>query len=633
MPTAAAPHSQSTISSHGTYGKHETYRRNERDGNYRSHRSYASHKSHPLLPPTLLLLLLLPFTALAATLTATLDRDLIGANQAATLTVTLEGANDRAVPRIPEVPGLRLTRTGSGMRLELRNGRQMVFNETTYQVAPTRTGEFTLGPFTAIVGNTTLTTDPLRLRVVPANDPALAQSEAAEVPAFLTLNVPPRPVYVGESIVTETHLYVAAPYAAGGRVVQAPQVHADGSLVGPVQDGGQDSNVRTNNRPHTRVRFLQSLTPARAGQLTLQSTQCLVDVQIRSRRPLNGFFDDTLFGFSETRRLSLASDPYPLLVLDLPSTNVPSHFLGAVGDFEISWTASPTQVAAGQPVTVRVEIRGTGNFDAVLLPDQPQWDGFRAYPAQASFQPADALGLSGVKRFEQVVSPEHADLQSLPPLVFSYFSPTTHSYHTLRTPPIPLQVTPSAHTPTLPALAANSDANSTPPPTAPALQPHLGSALPLHSPPSTPAPWILLAAALPWSLWFGLRLSRFCRHYRRHDPQTQWRHQIRREITRCQRQLAQFESTADPAPFHTTLFRLLQHAVALQTNQAPASVTEGSLDDPIALQRFDPAVLATLHRLFQACNQARYAGQEVTSDLRPSLHRDAVDLLRSLRPD
>jgi hypothetical protein len=519
------------------------------------------------------------------------------------------------------------------MRLELRNGRQMVFNETTYQVAPTRTGEFTLGPFTATVGNTTLTSEPLRLRVVPANDPALSQSDPADVPAFLALNVPPRPVYVGETIVTETHLYVAAPYAAGGRVVQAPQIQADGCLVGPVQDGGQDSNVRTNNRPHTRVRFLQSLTPARAGQLTLQSTQCLIDVQVRSRRPLSGFFDDTLFGFSETRRLSLASEPLTLRVLDLPTTNVPTHFQGAVGDFELTWTASPTQVAAGQPVTVRAEIRGTGNFDAVRLSDQPQWDGFRAYPAQATFEPADALGLSGVKRFEQVVSPEHADLQALPPLVFSYFSPTTRSFHTLRTAPIPLQVTPSAHTPTLPALAANPDAPATNAPTAPALQPHLGTALPLNSPPSTPPFWTLLAAALPWSLWFGLRFSRFCRQYRRRDPQSQWRRQVRQELNRCQRQLGHLESTPDPAPFHTTLFRLLQHAVALQTNQAPTSVTEGSLDEPVALQRFDPDTLATLHRLFQACNQARYAGQDANSDHRTTLHRDAVNLIRSLRTD
>ncbi len=48
------------------------------------------------------------------------------------------------------------------------------------------------------------------------------------------------------------------------------------------------------------------------------------------------------------------SQPGPVKILSLPTEARPASFAGAVGKFEITAEATPTQVAAGDPVTLKV---------------------------------------------------------------------------------------------------------------------------------------------------------------------------------------------------------------------------------------------------------------------------------------
>ena len=72
----------------------------------------------------------------------------------------------------------------------------------------------------------------------------------------------------------------------------------------------------------------------------------------------------------QERRVALAAEPETLTVLPLPKENVPANFNGAVGSFSMTLSAGPTNVAAGDPVTVKVQISGRGAFDSLALPEQ-----------------------------------------------------------------------------------------------------------------------------------------------------------------------------------------------------------------------------------------------------------------------
>lgn len=562
--------------------------------------------------------------ARAASLTATLDREVLGLGDSAMLKVVIEGGGGNESPRIPAVSGLRFTPSGRATRFEMVNRRQRVFVELSYLVTATRVGRYSIGPITASVGGQTLQADVLDLNVVAAGDPAANAGDGLDQAAFLELQVPERDVYVGEAWVAEVWLY-----ALGGRLLQAPQLQADGFLLGKLQDGGQEPNIRTNNRLYMRARFLQPLTAARAGELPVQAANCILEIPVSRRTGLSDLFDDTFFGLRENRRFSLSSPARSVRVRPLPSEGVPEAFLGAVGDFEVTLTASPTNLAAGDPITVRVEVRGRGNFDAVHLPDQPGWRGFRVYPPTANFVPQDSLGLTGTKRFEQVISPEAAGLGEIPPLVFSYFSPAAGGYRTVRTPPIPIRVEPGAGTPALGAASTGVEATGSAVPELPPLRPHLGT-WPVVTTAWAARPWFLGLAAVPWLVWLGAWVATRCRDRAGADVEGRRRRHLERRIETGLAILRRQVEETDTEAFFAGLFRLLQDMVGARVGLPAAAITEGDVEGLLAARGVDREVIEGLHRLFQACNQARYARTGGRVDLE-SLRAEAERLRALLR--
>lgn len=581
-----------------------------------------------LLGASLLALGLSVFPTRAATLTATLDRDVIALGDTATLKVSIEGGNGQEAPRIPEVAGLQITAAGSGRSFTFENGRQTFTIENSYAVTARRIGEFRIGPVTVVAGGKTLSDGPLTLKVVKADDPSLAQKDALSRAAFLGLDTSKREVWVGEPLMVETRLY-----AIGGRLQQAPQLQADGFTLGKQLDPAQEGNFRTNNMIYSRIRFAQSVIPARAGDLAIQASDCIIDIPVSRRGGGGGgFFEDAFFNLRENRRFTLACEPVPVKVRPLPTAGVPPGFNGAIGDFDIALTASPTNLQAGDPVTLRIEISGRGNFDSVQLADSPQWSGFRVYPATGTFQTEDPLGLAGVKKFEQVVTPESASITEIPALTFSCFSPRTGSYQTLRTRPVPLRVAPGAATPTIPVPAGTTVASTTTnaTPTLPPLKPHLGPIVAVASP-VVFQPWFLGLAALPAILWSGFLAWERERRRRGADPEARRRADLERRVAEGLRALGELAGKPAAEPFFAALFRVLQEMVALPLGQPPASITEGVLDTDLPRRGVAPETIAALHRLFQACNQARYTRGGSPAD-REELRAAAAAAWAALNP-
>ena len=99
--------------------------------------------------------------------------------------------------------------------------------------------------------------------------------------------------------------------------------------------------------------------------------------------------------------IKVASPPVELTVSTLPAEGRPPDFSGAVGTFKIASDLSSTAAAAGDPLTLRLHVTGSGNFDRVdstMLEHVEQW---KTYPPKSTFKSSDALGYKGEKTFEQ----------------------------------------------------------------------------------------------------------------------------------------------------------------------------------------------------------------------------------------
>ncbi len=445
----------------------------------------------------------------------------------------------------------------------------------------------------------------------------------------MRLQLPDRPVYVGETFVAEIHLY-----ALGGNLKQVPQLQADGFTLGKVVDGGQEGNIRTNNRIYSRARFLQPITAARSGKLQVQASNCILDVQLASRRGggASDFFEEAFFGLRETKRLTLASAPGTIEVLPLPRTGVPVGFSGAVGEFEIQLSATPTNARAGDPITLRIDLAGKGNFDSVQWTEPPEWKEFRVYPPNATFATEDQLGIEGTKKFEQVVTPESPSITALPAASFSFFSPATRAYRTIRTAAVPLMVAPGAAAPAIPSptgAGATAAPTQAPPELAP-LRHHLGAWTATRA--TEPSHGLLLAlTGLPWIGWLGWRASVQVRRHFGADAVTLRRRALASSIRKGLDSLAGTAQAGDSDAFFTQLFRILQESVALRADLPPAAITEGDLESVLKPHGVGDATLQSLHHLFQRCNDARYAPVRTPADLE-SVRQETARVVRELTP-
>ena len=113
-----------------------------------------------------------------------------------------------------------------------------------------------------------------------------------------------------------------------------------------------------------------------------------------------------------------------------------------MGQFDFTAEATPVQAAAGDPVTLKMKVTGSGNFDRVSAPEMGKSEVWKSYKPSAKLEPQDSAGYSGIKTFEQALVAERSGKLEIPALAFSFFNPETKQYVTKTSSPIGVEVAP-----------------------------------------------------------------------------------------------------------------------------------------------------------------------------------------------
>jgi hypothetical protein len=106
-----------------------------------------------------------------------------------------------------------------------------------------------------------------------------------------------------------------------------------------------------------------------------------------------------------------------------------------MGSFNFSLEAEPREVKTGDPITLKMTITGSGNFNSVNPPEFKPGDNFKVYEP-------DIRQAQASKTFEQVIIPKNENITEIPEVSFSFFDVTTGEYKTLTKGPIPIKVNP-----------------------------------------------------------------------------------------------------------------------------------------------------------------------------------------------
>lgn len=553
-------------------------------------------------------------TARAASLTATLDRNVVPVGESVTLSLIFEDAGNVAAPPLPPVPNLTPL-PGVSQRSEFNfvNGQQTVRIIHDFRFAANQPGDIVIPAIQAQAGGQALQSRPLQLKILPASAAAQAAQAAQQAAlsnlAFIRLIVPRTEFYLGEAIPVEMHLYWL-----NAQEVNVPQLRADGFSLGQMPKPAQ-TRTQVGNAIYNLVICKLTATAARTGTLTLgpATTSLTALIPANDRRP-RGFFD---FGPAHAAHpMNIASEAIAVRVLPLPRENVPPGFSGAIGNYRMNFSAGPTNLTVGDPITIKVQISGNGPIESLTLPAQTDWRDFTTYPPTAKTDVADPLGLSGTKHFEQVVVPQNHEVRALPPLRFSFFDPLARAYRTLTSPAQSLTIRPTATASApLPTLT-NASGTATPPPADDIvhIRPRLDTGRPAMALLAA-QPWFLGLQSVPVVLWLALLIRRNRAESLANNPRLRRQREVAARVRDGLKELRAQAGARQSDEFFATLFRILQEQLGERLDLPASAITEAVIDERLRGRGLSDEALRALRELFHACNAARYAPVQSAQEL------------------
>lgn len=367
------------------------------------------------------------------------------------LSLIVEGFDETPAPAQPTltIPNAKVTPLGAkpsvSQSIQFINGRRTDSRSVrwvmSYRVEATQAGVLKVPSTTIVQG---------AKKAVAAGGDVQVSAIASTDDMRLELKLPERPIWVGETVPVELSwllrrnvqdqtlvvpmlsrdddFLIAAPpidnarqkltFAAGARELDLPFV--------------QDQ-VEIGGARYTRFRFTFYASPRRPGRVEIGASSVVAALAVG--RP-------DIFGQAPTKLFRVADRPRALEVRDLPLTDRPPSFAGAVGStFDLSTSASRSVVQLGEPVELTITVRSDQRLDTLAPPPLVGEGGLPSDRFQLpSDPPTGELSEDGKTKTFKVAVQVTGPATEIPALVFSYFDPVKGGYQTARSQPIALAV-------------------------------------------------------------------------------------------------------------------------------------------------------------------------------------------------
>lgn len=366
-------------------------------------------------------------------------------NQNVAYTITVSGATPEALPelRLP-LQIQQVSAVSTSQQFQMINGvtsSKVVFTWALVGIEP---GDFVIPAQTVSVGGQTVQTNEVQFKVIQGQ--ATPQGSTPGQPnaeeAFLQLEVGKTEIYQGELVPLSASLYV--PRQMGLRRFGLIDINKDDFAIQRFPQQAEQSQEVVGNIGFNVFTFRSTISALRTGDLQIgpANQELLVEIMNQdafNRSPFGGF------PFAEPQKLIAKSRQIPVKVIPLPTEGKPASFSGAVGDFTLTATASPTEgLKIGDPISVELSVTGAGNFDALTEPKLSQPADWKTYPArrfnaEGQLDPVLQPTVERTVNYSTVIVPQKAHAL-LPSYEISFFSPSQKKYVVLQTPPIPLKI-------------------------------------------------------------------------------------------------------------------------------------------------------------------------------------------------
>ena len=384
------------------------------------------------------------------TFKASVDRTSIAAGEQLKLTIALSNTQERF--GAPDLGGLVIVQGPfESSNMSIFNGRMSSTITRTWVLTAAQPGRYTIGPAKVKVGGGYIQTDPITIEVTKGaatrpSDPNATLGQQRDPNLFTTISLSKSKGYVGEQVVATYMLY--SRYNNLQSVSkELPKISNAWTEEVDLGELHWEEKMQTINGLPYRVAVLrkQVLFPQRSGKLRIEPFEqtCVIDRSF----------------FNQCRTVEVRSNAVEYTVLDLPS-GAPADFSGAVGELQMTVTASRTRLQENESVDLTVRFSGRTNLKLLEAPAIALPNDIETFEPKVTDRiTVNGNGMSGSREYQFLLIPRHEGNYELPPVTVSYFDTQIGDYKTLSSGPTMIEVLPGdgSATTTLPQRPAQSD--------------------------------------------------------------------------------------------------------------------------------------------------------------------------------
>jgi len=395
---------------------------------------------------------------------ASVDRNPVHVGERLTVTFSVngEGSNFKG----PSFKGFTvLSGPMQSQSVQIINQKMTRSLSFSYILTADKKGKFTIEPATITSGPYSLKSNSLTIEVLAESEAQKQRREQEQERQktineqaqdilkkniFLRAEVSKRKVYQGEQLIATYKLYIHP---------QLNPLQRNPKKI-PSFDGfwTQDLNVEKLSWKRELVNGVNYnvadikqvvLFPQRSGNLKIDPYEFEFIVRLKveggSRRRSNSifddFFNDSFFNDNYQDFNYIAkSDPIIISVDPLP-IDAPESFGGAVGNMRMNVELDKNKTETGEPITLKLNISGSGNLKLLESPKINFPPGFEIYDPKISDNTnVSASGISGNISYEYIIIPRNAGEFKIEPIEFSYFNLSKDEYVTLSSPQLNITV-------------------------------------------------------------------------------------------------------------------------------------------------------------------------------------------------
>lgn len=388
--------------------------------------------------------------------TASVNETTVADNERFQVTFTFSGKSINNLAKIspPSFENFMiLSGPNQSTSIQIINGAQSASLSYSFVVQPKNVGNFTIGSASIEQDGTTYKSDPIKITVVKGqdkpkqkqqNDSEISESEISKN-LYIKASVDKTRAFKGEQITIVYKLYTQYIIASQIGVNKLPQYQNFWAEELETSDNINFTKEIVNGKPF-RVHLLKrvALFPTQTGTLEVTPLELTIPIQRQKQRISKSIWDDFFgdpFGRSEIYEFNAKSNIVKIQVDPLPEGQ-PDSFKGAVGDYSFDAKLNTSTVKSNEPVTLNIDISGTGNIKLLEMPEINLPNGFEKYEPKINEQINRSGRVSGSKSGEYLLVPRVVGIREIPPIEFSYFDASKKKYVTLKSVPFKLDITP-----------------------------------------------------------------------------------------------------------------------------------------------------------------------------------------------